>query len=1116
MLSRAFSLLLLIPLSLARADDNRLVAVEHFIETITVSEGDSTVTFFHRFVIEGSVSVVSDSISLPGFRLDSVNGMLILEGTLRQSGVVTVSYDYLRGNIPVAVEPAVSRLPLLGMTPIGSAKTATMSNTEKFPSLPVVADGAIFRSISISPNSGTIMNGGLQLNLQGKLSEEMTINGVLSDQNTPIQPEGDTRSLSEIDKVFIEVKHPTATIKAGDIDLKLRNGRYQRHDRRLEGVNFSSSGEERNTSAVVGSARGKFHTMAFRGEDQNQGPYRLTGKDGGRRIMITAGSEKVWLNGDRLNRGESADYTIVYGQSELTFTPRHLIDSNSRINVEFEYADFGFQRQVASAGASKKWGGEKVAVAINWIREADNISGNTFFPLTSEDRTLLATSGGSSIVRSLAVPDSSGEYVRTVNPDNPDDSIFIYSITGFDEQRYSVGFHNAGAAGLYARRVTAEGRLYFEYIPESERKQHTDLYVPWKMLSAPQMQQVANMTAAFKLADQTDLSIEMAGSGLNPNRLAQGVTSSGGVAGEISISHKSELPAQLGAIVINAETRGAGTGFMSLQRESPVEFWREWNLQKESWDSAVMGGLKRQTTQITLSHDLPERATTSFSLGRYGDVTQKSNRWQVRSSYGARYLNKLSIDFTDVQRKSVRLTNSQWRRGRIYASLMPGNVHPYIRREEETRTADMKFDESSAGIRVEKGRFQGNLGIIQRNDYRGELSSLDWKNEGKSWLGEIDLKGKSAKGLNTSLVLKQRLKSFNDGRDDLNYSLARGSVKYSPKRGDTRGSFDFRLERNLYEEKIVVYESVAHGMGQFRFDSATGLYIEDPAGPYVAFHLPSGNRTPATHLVTGIRLSKKFRNSSNALLKDFTWRLLGSSDFTGQEATATAVLTPSISDAGINRSRLTAQTDLRYVPRKTRRRASLKAAAQREVVAQSIQELRDRQKRELAINWEEPLGEPFTLVLDLSSHIMDHNSSILSRKRMTEGWFSETGVRWRRDQALQLGGDLIIGRNTGESATRLLDLTITGIQLETLMFPGRRGRIDGSLGMFNVFQNGETLSSLPPEAARGMQLGLNLRSTVTAVLNLTEALTLNLNTTYLNDAVHQNFLMFSGEVRASF
>ncbi len=341
-------------------------------------------------------------------------------------------------------------------------------------------------------------------------------------------------------------------------------------------------------------------------------------------------------------------------------------------------------------------------------------------------------------------------------------------------------------------------------------------------------------------------------------------------------------------------------------------------------------------------------------------------------------------------------------------------------------------------------------------------------------------------------------------------------MKYSPKRGDTQGSFDFRLERNLYEEKIMVYDSVAYGMGQFRYDSATGLYIEDPAGHYVVFHLPSGIRTPATHLVTGIRLSKKFRNSPNALLKDVTWRFLGSTDFTGQEATATAVLTPSLSGAGINRSRLTAQTDLRYVPRKTRRRVSLKAAGQREVVAQSIQELRDRQKQELTLNWEEPLGELFTLVLDISGHFIDHNSSILSRKRMTEGWISETGVRWRRDQALQLGGDLIIGKNIGESASKSHDLTITGVQLETLMFPGRRGRIDGSLGMFNVFQNGETLSSLPPEAARGMQLGLNLRSTVTAVLNLTEELTLNLNTTYLHDAVHQNFLMFTGEVRASF
>ena len=118
------------------------------------------------------------------------------------------------------------------------------------------------------------------------------------------------------------------------------------------------------------------------------------------------------------------------------------------------------------------------------------------------------------------------------------------------------------------------------------------------------------------------------------------------------------------------------------------------------------------------------------------------------------------------------------------------------------------------------------------------MESKNWKNEGESWLGEIDLIARPIKSLTTKLILKQRLKSFEDNRQDLNYRLARGSIRYSPKSGNTKASFDFKLERSLYEEKIVVYDSVAFGPGQFRYDSITGLYIEDPAGHYVSFHIP--------------------------------------------------------------------------------------------------------------------------------------------------------------------------------------------------------------------------------------------------------------------------------------
>ncbi|HBN44940.1 MAG TPA: hypothetical protein DD389_00550, partial [Candidatus Marinimicrobia bacterium] len=72
----------------------------------------------------------------------------------------------------------------------------------------VLSTGSVYRAFSVSPFGGSEMTGGLQLQIQGQLSENMQVSGVLSDETSPLQPEGDTQSLEEIDQVYLQVSHP--------------------------------------------------------------------------------------------------------------------------------------------------------------------------------------------------------------------------------------------------------------------------------------------------------------------------------------------------------------------------------------------------------------------------------------------------------------------------------------------------------------------------------------------------------------------------------------------------------------------------------------------------------------------------------------------------------------------------------------------------------------------------------------------------------------------------------------------------------------------------------------------------------------------------------------------
>ncbi|MCK7517719.1 MAG: hypothetical protein MZV64_08395 [Ignavibacteriales bacterium] len=308
--------------------------------------------------------------------------------------------------------------------------------------------GTIVRGFTVGTTKDFSLNSGLRLQLSGRISEDIEIVAALTDENTPIQPEGNTERLEELDKVFIQVKHPNVVGTFGDYQVKQRFGEFGVIDRKLQGLMGEFSFKDAYGYVSIANSRGKFNTNNFNGSDGVQGPYRASGINNERDIVIIAGTEKVYLDGIELIRGENNDYTIEYSNASITFTPNRLITSASRISIDFEYTDRQFTRSFFGAGSSTKFFDDKLQLKVQYMREGDNQDAPIDFSLTEADKVILSLAGDdrNKAVKSgvkLAEPDSlgviKGIYTKVdtmFNGEpfsyyvyNPGDSLSLYTVS---------------------------------------------------------------------------------------------------------------------------------------------------------------------------------------------------------------------------------------------------------------------------------------------------------------------------------------------------------------------------------------------------------------------------------------------------------------------------------------------------------------------------------------------------------------------------------------------------------------------------------------------------------------------------------------------------------------
>lgn len=467
-------------------------------------------------------------------------------------------------------------------------------------------NGSISRGIVLGNQRdiGTLSN--LNLQLAGKLNEDVSVVAAISDNNMPIQPDGNTQKLQEFDKVNIHLFTKKSGIEIGDISLPKPEGFFMKINKQTLGMHAYSGfnyGENKKFSLKSGLssgiAKGKYNRQQIKGIEGNQGPYRLLGNNAEPYIIILSGSERIYINGKLLARGEMLDYVIDYNAAQIVFTANQPITKDSRIIAEFEYAQQYYPRmQILQTNVLQL---KNASFWFNVYLDRDNKND----PLSDnyDDRTRLFLSGlGDSIQNAYApnirntgfsldrilylLKDSLVEGVLY-------DSVYEYSTNpslAINQLGFSYVGENRGNYKLSPGN--ANGRV-FEWVAPINGVRQGD-YEPVSFFVTPKKTLMLNAGGRFLLNPYGKANIEMAISNYDANTWSEMHNKDDAGFGLKFDFEQGLLNADTTNIQLNvfAGTRIVGKNFRPIENYQETEFERNWNLPAEldNWKEQTLYG----------------------------------------------------------------------------------------------------------------------------------------------------------------------------------------------------------------------------------------------------------------------------------------------------------------------------------------------------------------------------------------------------------------------------------------------------------------------------------------------------------------------------------------------
>jgi hypothetical protein len=866
------------------------------------------------FVLRGSERIILNGARLDtaAFRIDYRRGRVWIErDRLRTDDELVVIYRtypfqfapvYQRRRLDTTSAPSATT----PRTVLDEDAARAQQQPGRVPGFQLERSGSVSRGVIAGSNRDVNIESGLRMQLAGDIAENVRIQAVLTDANTPIQPEGTTQRLDNFDRVFMQIDAPPGTAQLGDIQVDYQNSTFAPFSRKLQGASVSTAslGEDvpgltsGQVRAVGATTRGRFRSQDITPIDGVQGPYRLEGAEGERFIVVIAGSERVYLDGERLMRGQTNDYVIDYALAEITFTANRLVTDDQRITVEFEYTTTGFNRTLVGADADVGFGGRvdetaRFQVGATFLREADDRTFTRAFDLSPQDSLLLQSAGDAGVARSgaeVVTFDPEAPYVhyrREVRPSpaGDRDTVFVAleAAPADTTTVYRVQFSRVGSeGGSYERVGRSVNGIVYAY-----RGPGGGSYAPVQRLPQPIQRQVMDLRGRVQVLPNIEVAGEWASSFNDQNRFSSlDQADDRGQAYEVALRLR-ELPLEgeawsLGSLSGGVRRRTTSQYFAPFNRTRPVEFGRRWNLAVRGFDAMTAERGDETIDEAEMQWAFTSQSQLAASAGRLALGDGFSAR---RYQFGLEWEDDAGQPTVryDVERitstDEFEQTNGTWLRqqGTIRQSI--GAWTPRVSIEQEARRQQVMGTDSLAqtslafvdvrpGIDVQAGALTAGAEVAYRREQ--DAAEGTFRDAERTWTAQSNVMYRPNSTFNTEGRLGFRTRQVNDyfrasderANQESLLLRWRGTARPFGRALDIDGFYDALTERTPTQQEIYVRTGPELGQYVWTDSNDDGIVQLDEfvpettpnEGTYVQRFVPSDTLTPVVNLQARLRV----------------------------------------------------------------------------------------------------------------------------------------------------------------------------------------------------------------------------------------------------------------------